>query len=88
MGSLHDPAPGFVSRLALPGLAFFFALFDVGPVLSRRDGFSGRFALVSGIGASMPGFTFARLGAFAHDAVQRGRQQFHVMLVGSADDEG
>jgi len=87
MGSLDDPSSCFVSRLALLVGALFFALLDVRAIVPRGHTLLGRFALVARVAAQMLRLPFARLRPLADHRVQRLVQQFHVMRVGSADDD-
>ena len=87
MRSFHDPSFGLVAWLASFGVAFFLALLDVGAIVLCRHGLFCAFAFVTRVGAQMLGFELARFRTVNNHGVQCHFQQFHIMGVGSADDE-
>ena len=83
MSAFDDPAP---SRMAIGAQisCFFGAMFHVRYVTASDDDVVSRLTFISSISAEvgLNGF-----GAAHDDRVKCGWQQFHVMPVGSADDE-
>ena len=86
MCSFHFPAP----RRVLPAADRFGFLTDsphVRNVASRPHDRGGRLPAVTFVGTQMLATPAGRLGPPDHDAIQGFSQQFHVVLVGPADDK-
>ena len=87
MGSLHHPAPSLVPWSLTLRIRFFFPLFDVGMVVPFLHRLPGGCSLVTRIGTEMLRCFRTRCRSGADHLVERRRQEFHVMNVGSARDE-
>jgi len=87
MGPLDHPA----ARLIAGDDAFCFHLFspllDMRPVVAVRGRLPSAGSLVTRIGTEVLGLSRSRRRSRSHHLVEGGRQQLHIMYVGSADGE-
>src|SRR5580704_1892629 len=84
--SFHLPPPGGLLA-STDRLGFLTDLLHVWNIATSADNRRRRFPAVSFIGAQVLPPLAGRLGTPNDDAVERFRQQFHIMPVGSADDK-
>ena len=88
MGSLDYPSPGFGLGILEFFGRFFTALFDMGDILVGEDFLPDFFSLIARIGAEILLGRMGGLWPVDDGVLQSGGQQFDVMHVGAAGDEG
>jgi hypothetical protein len=90
MRALHHPAARPVAWDVALGLHFFAAAPNVRGVAPRVDGFAHRLVVVPFVQAQVLRLRRRGLGAFDHDRLQGGVDQFHIMAIGAVhgDAEG
>jgi len=87
MADLHDPATGFLARVALRGPVLLRAAEHMGNVAVALDDLQRRLATISGIQTQMLGATLGRNLALDHDGRQDGVELRDIMPVRSGHDE-
>ena len=87
MTSLNYPSAGFVVRIFPFHFDFLAPLFDMRDVAPLQTFIQCRFTAISFISTQMMRASYLRFRTLYHDVIQRIRKQFHVVGLGSADDD-
>jgi|GEM_PF-6924368 hypothetical protein len=86
--SLDYPSPRFESRISPFFLDFFASLTDMRDIFPFLALLLLRASCVSLVSTKVLSSSYSRFRSLDHNFIQRRRQQFHIMRLGPADDEG